>query len=134
MSQGLVRWCPQGFFRENWVMYNAHVAQVCVACRPGITTPGPGAGLAADCSRVLLGHGLAPVPLGAAGQAVIPATPQADAQGLPAASLCALGFYSTSNYCAQCPAAAATRSLGAQSVEACSECLRACVLRVACGH
>jgi hypothetical protein len=29
MSQGLVRWCPQGFYREAYVMYDAAVAQGC---------------------------------------------------------------------------------------------------------
>ena len=38
MSQGLVRWCPQGFYRENYTSYDAPAGQICLACKPGITT------------------------------------------------------------------------------------------------
>lgn len=38
MSQGLVRWCPQGFYRENYTNFDAAVSQICLACKPGITT------------------------------------------------------------------------------------------------
>ena len=33
-----MRWCPQGFYRENYTNFDAAVSQICLACKPGITT------------------------------------------------------------------------------------------------
>jgi len=124
MSQGLVRMCPQGFYRENYLAVDAPLAQICVACNPGITTNGAGAGLASLCDRVLPGYGVAPV-YNVTGPQSIPALPQNATGGLPNATLCGVGFYSSGGYCAQCPGGSVTTRLGAQSIEECSKLLLA---------
>ena len=121
MSQGLVRICPQGFYRENYVDFDAAVGTLCLPCRPGITTAGAGKGLASDCSVVLPGYGIATVS-NVTSAADIPALPQNSTDGLPAASLCDIGFYSLNGYCAACPSGTVTTVKGAKSVEECGEC------------
>ena len=119
VSQGLVRVCPQGFYRESYVDFDAAVAQKCVACNPGITTAGAGAKLAAECNVVLPGYGIDNI-LNVTSPSNIPALPQ-NSSGLPTASVCAIGFYSAGGYCAQCPAGTVTRVEGAKAIEECGE-------------
>lgn len=125
VSQGLVRWCAQGFYRESYVNYEAAVAQICLACQPGITTPGAGAKLAADCNRVLPGHGIQTL-TNVTGPQDIPALPVSGG-GLPTAGVCSIGFYSSGGFCVQCPAGSITRNLGAKAIEECGELSRAAV-------
>jgi hypothetical protein len=122
MSQGLVRLCPQGFYREHYVPFDAANGTVCTPCRPGITTEGAGAGSPTLCSRVIPGHGIAAVN-NVTGPQNIPALPSnLNSGGLPQAYVCDFGYYSLSGYCAQCPSATATRARGAETIEECSEC------------
>lgn len=121
MSQGLVRMCPQGFYRETYREFSDATAQKCLACNPGITTQGPGAGLASLCNTVVAGYGIASV-YNVSGPQNAPVYPQANATGLPAATICALGFYSYNGNCLQCPAGTVTTRFGAQAVEECGEC------------
>lgn len=132
MSQGLVRICPQGFFRANYEAFDAAVAQKCLPCNPGITTDGPGAKSAAECRRVLPGYGIINIPA-LNSTADIPALPSTDnsTTGLPNATLCALAKYSAGGYCAACPSGTVTRVEGAQSVEECGEWL-CCSCRFLC--
>jgi hypothetical protein len=124
MSQGLVRICPQGFYRETYRTFDDALAQVCVACNPGITTAGAGSVSPLNCSVVLLGYGInntgpatgpggvTPTPLG-------PTPPG----GLPAATVCAIGYYSsqTVGSCIACPSNTTTRSNGSKTIEECGE-------------
>jgi hypothetical protein len=126
MSQGLVRICVQGLYRESFLSYDSAAAQFCLPCNPGITTAGAGAGSASLCNRVLPGYGIAPV-FNFTDAASLPALPQTGADGLPNATMCGLGFYSAAGYCVQCPGGTVTTRLGAQAVEECGECK---VLRV----
>jgi hypothetical protein len=121
VSQGLVRICPQGFYRENWVDFDAAVGTLCLPCRPGITTDGAGAGLASLCNRVLPGYGLSQIDEVASPEAV-PALPSSNTTGgLPEATVCDIGSYSIGGYCAACPDYTVTRVKGAKSIEECSE-------------
>jgi hypothetical protein len=122
MSQGLVRVCPQGFFRENYVDFDAAIGTVCKACNPGVTTAGAGSGLRTDCNVVLPGYGIAEVN-NATSAADVPALPSSNStdSGLPPASLCELGFYSLGGYCARCPSLTVTTAKGAKSIEECGE-------------
>jgi hypothetical protein len=121
VSQGLVRICPQGFYREKYLAFNDPAAQVCLACNPGITTAGAGAKSPAECNRVLPGHGISNVFNVSNNPQNIPALPQNETTGLPAATVCPLAFYSANGYCAQCPSGTVTLVLGAKSVEECGE-------------
>jgi hypothetical protein len=121
MSQGLVRICPQGFYRESFLSYDVAAAQVCVPCNPGITTAAAGAGSVCLCNSVLPGYGIAPM-FNVTDAASLPALSQSSAGGLPNATLCGLGFYSAVGYCVQCPAGTVTTRLGAQAVDECGEC------------
>lgn len=121
MSQGLVRICPQGYYRESFLNYDLAAAQTCIPCNQGITTAAAGAGSVSLCNRVLPGYGIAPV-FNVADAAALPALPQTSEGGLPNATMCGLGFYSTSGYCVQCPAGTVTTRLGAQAAEECGEC------------
>jgi hypothetical protein len=122
MSQGLVRVCPQGFFREEYVEFDAAVGTVCKPCNPGVTTAGAGAGLRTDCKVVLPGYGILPVE-NVTSASDIPALPATNttANGLPTAALCELGYYSLNGYCARCPKQTVTVVKGAKSVEECGE-------------
>jgi hypothetical protein len=121
MSQGLVRLCPQGFWRENYVAFDSANGTKCSPCRPGITTDGPGAELSSLCNKVVLGWGIAAVN-NVTGPQDIPALPtNISSGGLPQAYLCDFGYYSLNGYCAQCPSATTTRTQGAKVVEECSE-------------
>jgi hypothetical protein len=120
MSQGLVRICPQGFYRENWVDFDAANGTLCQPCRPGITTDGAGAGLASLCNRVLPGYGIDTI-TNVTGPSSIPALPQR-ADGLPNATVCDIGFYSLNGYCAECPSGTVTTVKGAKAIEECGEC------------
>jgi hypothetical protein len=133
MSQGLVRWCPQGFYRERYENFTAAVAQVCLPCNPGITTPSAGSQSASgNCTRVIPGHGIAPVPY-VGPQTVAPLLPQNLPGGLPAASVCGIGFYAANGFCMQCPNGAITRAMGSTAIEQCGEC-SAAQWRPACVH
>lgn len=126
MSQGLVRLCPQGYYREDYVQFDAANGTVCLPCRPGITTAGPGAGAASLCNVVVDGHGIAAIN-NVTGPQNIPALPtDLSNGGLPEAPVCDFGYYSFDGYCAQCPSATVTRSRGAKSIEECSECHAPC--------
>jgi hypothetical protein len=123
MSQGLVRLCPQGFWRTNHVAFDSPSGTNCTSCRPGITTDGPGATSAAACGIVEAGYGtdIFNVTSGV----LVPDIQQRNgipSGGLPAASLCDFGYYSSNGYCFQCPYETVTRTRGATSVEECSEC------------
>jgi len=118
VSQGLVRICPQGFYRENWVDFDAAIGTLCLPCKPGITTNGAGAGLASLCNVVLPGYGISEV-TNVTGPSSIPALPSSEPNGLPNATICDIGFYSMGGYCAQCPAGTVTRVKGAKSIEEC---------------
>lgn len=122
MSQGLVRVCPQGFFRENYVDFDAAVGTVCKACNPGVTTAGAGSGLRTDCNVVLPGYGVNQVE-NVTSAADIPALPSSNStdSGLPSATLCEIGYYSLKGYCARCPRATVTTVKGAKAVEECGE-------------
>lgn len=120
MSQGLVRQCPQGFYRANYEFYDAAVAQICVACNPGITTNGAGAKSAGECNKVLPGYGIDSIS-GTSGANALPTLPVNDTTGLPAATVCELGYYSQGGYCLACPEGTVTRVRGAKSVEECGE-------------
>ena len=123
MSQGLVRSCPQGFYRENYVPFDAAVGTLCLPCRPGITTAGAGAGFASLCNRVVPGHGIAAIN-NVTGPLSIPVMPtDLSNGGLPEAPVCDIGYYSLMGYCAECPGSTVTRAKGAESIEECSECL-----------
>lgn len=120
LSQGLVRWCPQGFYRENYVPFDSDVAQICLACKPGVTTPGAGAKLASDCSVVLPGYGIQSL-TNVSTPADIPALPYSSS-GLPEAHVCGIGYYSAGGYCVLCPWGAVTANYGSKAIEQCSEC------------
>jgi hypothetical protein len=122
MSQGLVRVCPQGFFRENYVDFDAAIGTVCKACNPGVTTAGAGSGLRTDCNVVLPGYGINKVEnvTSAADIPNLPASNSTD-NGLPNATLCDIGYYSLNGYCARCPKATVTTVKGAKSIEECGE-------------
>jgi hypothetical protein len=122
MSQGLVRVCPQGFWRSTYEDFDAAAAQVCTACNPGITTPGAGSTAAANCSIVIVGYGINNV-TSATAAAGIPALPQ-NASGLPTATLCEVAYYSAAGYCVQCPAGTVTLNRGSKTVEECGEWLK----------
>ena len=121
VSQGLVRTCPQGFYRENYESYDAAVAQKCVACNRGITTAGAGAKLASECNKVVAGYGIQNLPAINGSVQGIPVLQQNATNGLPNATVCDLGYYSTGGFCAQCPSGTVTRVLGAKSIEECGE-------------
>lgn len=121
VSQGLVRWCPQGFYRADYVAFDALVAQQCLACEPGITTAGAGARSAAECNRVLPGHGISTL-TNISSALQIPALPASDS-GLPAATVCPIGYYSGGGYCVECPSQVVTTNPGANAVEECGELL-----------
>lgn len=119
MSQGLVRWCPQGFFREGFVNMDAANSTSCRPCNPGITTAGAGSVNASACATVLPGYGLSNI-ANVNGVASIPALPQVNAAtGLPLADICPIGFYSLGGFCAQCPGNTTTLSKGARTVDEC---------------
>jgi hypothetical protein len=121
MSQGLVRLCPQGFWREFYVPFDAANGTTCTPCRPGITTDGAGSPQSSLCNKVVPGWGLAAVN-NVTGAQDIPALPTNITNGgLPQAYLCDFGYYSLNGYCAQCPSATMTRARGAKSIEECSE-------------
>jgi hypothetical protein len=119
VSQGLVRICPQGFYRENYVDFDAAVGTLCLPCRPGITTEGAGAGHPSLCNKVLPGYGVNTVE-NVTSAADIPAL-TVPADGLPTATACDIGYYSLGGYCAACPQATVTTVKGAKSVEECGE-------------
>jgi hypothetical protein len=120
VSQGLVRLCPQGFYRANYAAFDAAIAQICVSCSSGITTTGAGAKSAAECSRVVPGHGVNSISE-VSGSQLLPVLPMNETSGLPAASLCELGYYSVGGFCAACPSGTVTRVRGAKSIEECGE-------------
>jgi len=120
VSQGLVRWCPQGFYRENYTNFDAAVSQICLPCQPGITTQGAGATLASDCNRVLPGHGIQTL-TNISSPDQVPALPTGGSGGLPAAPICSVGYYGLGGYCVQCPAGAPTKNQGAETIEECGE-------------
>ena len=117
-----MRVCPQGFFRENYVEFDAAIGTVCKACNPGVTTAGAGAKLRSECNVVLPGYGIAPVD-NATTAAQVPALPSSNSTDnvLPPASLCDLGYFSVGGYCARCPSLTATTAKGAKSIEECGE-------------
>jgi hypothetical protein len=121
MSQGLVRWCPQGFYRANYTAFDAAVSQTCLACQPGITTEGAGARLATDCSRVMPGYGVSTLNATASSPGQLPTLPMDANTGLPQANLCAIGTYSLGGFCVTCPSGTVTRQMGAIAVEECGE-------------
>lgn len=121
MSQGLVRVCPQGFYRENYVSFDAPVGTLCLPCRPGITTAGPGAELASQCNQVVPGHGIAAVKNVTGPQSIPPLPTNVSNGGLPEAPVCDHGYYSLNGYCAECPGQSVTRAKGAESIDYCSE-------------
>ena len=121
-----MRICPQGFYRENWVDFDAANGTLCLPCKPGVTTAGAGAGLASLCNVVLPGYGISPVVDNVTSAADIPALPSSEPNGLPEATVCDIGYYSLAGRCAQCPAQTVTRVKGAKSVEECSECRCCC--------
>lgn len=120
LSQGLVRICPQGFFRELYLGFDNSNATLCLPCASGITTEGGGAGLQSLCNRVLPGYGIGQV-FNVSSPADAPLYPQAGPGGLPTALLCDVGFYALNGFCAQCPRATTTKAKGALSVEECGE-------------
>jgi hypothetical protein len=121
MSQGLVRICPQGFYRPDWVNFDDQAGTLCQPCRVGITTNGAGKGLASDCNVVLEGYGVAEVDgFNGTLPADIPAI-TADEGGFPNATLCNLGFYSKAGQCIGCPYNTVTLSKGAKSIEECGK-------------
>jgi len=122
ISQGLVRWCPQGFYRENYTNFDAAVSQICLPCQPGITTEGSGAQLASDCNRVLPGYGIQTL-TNISSPSQVPTLPSSS-NGLPAATMCDIGYYSLGGYCVQCEGGALTRNQGAKVAEECGESLQ----------
>jgi hypothetical protein len=124
MSQGLVRICPQGFYRADYKVFDDPSAQVCVPCNPGITTANAGAGLPYLCNQVVRGYGISNVTYvdGVITNPALPALAETSTTGYAAATLCGLGFYSSGGNCLQCPKGTATTRLGAQTVEECGEC------------
>lgn len=120
-SQGLIRACPQGFYRERYVDFDAPAGTICLPCNPGITTEGAGAGFEYLCNKVIPGHGIGSVYNVTGGSASVPALPVSDTSGLPNATLCEMGFYSLGGWCVQCPSGTVTREMGAKSVEECGE-------------
>jgi hypothetical protein len=121
MSQGLVRICPQGFFRENWVDFDAAVGTLCLPCNPGITTDGAGKGLRSDCNVVLAGYGVSTYDNVSDPSTVTPPTPTENGGGLPNATMCDIGYYSLKGQCVSCPSATVTTVKGAKSIEECGE-------------
>lgn len=121
MSHGLVRVCAQGFYREFFLDFDHPNATLCLPCNPGITTDGPGAGSPALCNKVLPGHGISTVDDLSQGAPLPALPPGAEEQGLPPASLCELGFYSTDGFCVRCPSETVTRAKGSTGIEACGE-------------
>jgi hypothetical protein len=121
MSQGLVRLCPQGYFREQYLDFDAPLAQTCTPCQQGINTNGPGATSAQQCNTVLPGYGLANLQANRTGAASLPVLPSSSPSGLPAASMCPLGYYSDGGYCMGCPGGSVTTRPGAEAVEECGE-------------
>jgi hypothetical protein len=122
MSQGLVRVCPQGFFRENFVEFDNANGTVCISCNPGITTASANSGNRTDCNIVEPGYGL--VTRNETGSAA--ALPTASgvgstAVGLPTATQCDIGYYSREGYCWRCPKGTVTLVKGAKAIEECSK-------------
>jgi hypothetical protein len=120
MSQGLVRICPQGFWREEFLDFDHPNATICQPCNPGVTTDGAGAGSRSLCNRVLPGHGISTV-FNVSGTQSAPLYPSAGADGLPTATVCNIGFYSFNGFCARCPYDTVTLAKGATAVEACGK-------------
>ena len=121
MSQGLVRICPQGFYRENWVDFDDAIGTLCLACNPGITTDGAGKGLRSDCNVVLAGYGVSTYDNVTDPSTVTPPTPTENGGGLPNATMCDIGYYSLKGQCVSCPSATVTTVKGAKSIEECGE-------------
>jgi hypothetical protein len=123
MSQGLVRICPQGFYRENWVDFDAAVGTLCLPCARGITTQGAGKGLRSDCNVVIPGYGVQTFN-NVTNLADIPTpTPNEGGGGLPDATMCDIGYYSLKGQCVACPSGTVTTVRGAKSIEECGECM-----------
>jgi hypothetical protein len=123
MSQGLVRVCPQGFWRSTYEDFDAAPAQVCTACKPGITTAGAGSTSAANCSIVVAGYGINNITTYNT-PSTIPAStlPVVDPDtGLSAATLCGLGYYALNGNCVVCPYNTVTTAQGAKSIEECGK-------------
>lgn len=120
-SQGLIRSCPQGFYRERFVDFDAPVGTLCLPCNASITTDGAGAGFEYLCNRVLQGYGIGNIYNLTGADSSVPALPLSNTSGLPSATLCGFGFYSLGGWCAQCPSSTVTRAMGATSVEECGE-------------
>jgi uncharacterized membrane protein len=120
MSQGLVRICPQGFWREHFLDFDHPNATICHPCSRGVTTAGAGAGSRSLCNRVLPGHGISTV-FNVSGTHNAPVYPSAGADGLPTATVCDLGSYSLNGFCARCLYDTVTLAKGATTVEACSK-------------
>jgi hypothetical protein len=129
VSQGLVRVCPQGFWRENYVEFDNANGTTCTACRPGISTDGPGATSAAQCNKVEPGYGIRIINVTSDQPLPTVADLPTPSDGLPAATMCDFGYYSSKGSCVQCPFATVTRARGAASVEECSECHGALAVR-----
>ena len=121
MSQGLVRMCPQGFYRENYVDFDAAVGTLCLACNPGITTQGAGKGLRSDCNVVLPGYGVQTFDNVTDPSAIEPPTPTQEGGGLPNATMCDIGYYSLKGQCVDCPRDTVTTVRGAKSIDECGE-------------
>jgi hypothetical protein len=122
MSQGLVRVCPQGFYRTTYEDFDAAAAQVCTACNPGITTPGAGSTLASNCSVILAGYGTSEdTTYNTPSNLPSPTQPAVPTGGYPNATICDLGFYSKAGTCVKCPYNTVTVSKGAKNVEECGE-------------
>jgi hypothetical protein len=120
MSQGLVRICPQGFYRENYVDFDAAIGTLCLPCNPGITTDGAGKGLRSDCNVVLPGYGVDTFEDVTDPSTVTPPTTE-PGQGMPNATMCDIGFYSLRGQCVSCPSATVATVKGAKSIEECGE-------------
>jgi hypothetical protein len=99
-SQGLVRTCPQGFYRELFRDFDDPIATTCLPCNPGITTDGAGAGFQYLCNMVLPGYGVSAV-FNVTGPESVPALPYSNSSGLPSATVCDFGFYSLGGYCGE---------------------------------
>jgi hypothetical protein len=69
---------------------------------------------------VLPGHGIQTLAALSASE-TLPNLPVSN-EGLPAAAVCAIGYYSAGGFCVQCPSGAVTASAGAKSIEECGEC------------
>ncbi|KAF8063058.1 Heat shock 22 kDa protein [Scenedesmus sp. PABB004] len=111
----VVRDCPQGLYREEYVLTTDAAAIKCLSCPPGWTTTAKGATARAACSKLLPGFQLKGAPLDD------PSVTLPQDEEIVAADICPYGYYNdgTVYSCKRCPLDTTTETVGARSVNDC---------------